>query len=140
MLRRSKDGRSVGLDCEFTVTDGEHFKRKFWVLFTLEGATVKHAEAGDISRGKLRAILESAHGIRPDDLSEAAFEARRRRSADWLSRLEAVPDGGTRITYRTEIGGPTADQVGPELGPAITADFPHVLAALAALAADPAEN
>jgi hypothetical protein len=76
MLRRSKDGRSLGLDCEFTVTDGEHFKRKFWVLFTLEGATVKHAEAGDISRRKLRAILESAHGIRPDDKSEAANKAR----------------------------------------------------------------
>jgi hypothetical protein len=75
-LRRAKDGRSAGLDCEFTVTDGEHFKRKFWVLFTLEGATVKHAEAGEISRSKLRAILESAHGIRRDDRSEAANKAR----------------------------------------------------------------
>ena len=34
----------------------------------------------------------------------------------------------------TEISGPAADQVGPQLGPAITADFPQVLAALAALA------
>jgi uncharacterized protein YndB with AHSA1/START domain len=45
---------------------------------------------------------------------------------------------GTRITYRTEITGPAADQVGPELGPAITADFPDVLAALAKIAQDSA--
>lgn len=45
-----------------------------------------------------------------------------------------VPEaGGTRIVYRTEITGPDADQVGPRLGPAITADFPDVLAKLAAL-------
>jgi uncharacterized protein YndB with AHSA1/START domain len=52
-----------------------------------------------------------------------------------VHRLEAQPAGGTRIVYRTEITGPAADQVGPELGPAITGDFPDVLAALAALAA-----
>jgi hypothetical protein len=45
-----------------------------------------------------------------------------------------VPEAdGTRIVYRTEITGPDADQVGPQLGPAITADFPDVLAKLAAL-------
>jgi uncharacterized protein YndB with AHSA1/START domain len=46
----------------------------------------------------------------------------------------AQADGGVRITYRTEITGPAADAVGPELGPAITADFPDVLAALVKLA------
>jgi uncharacterized protein YndB with AHSA1/START domain len=48
-----------------------------------------------------------------------------------VHRLEPLPTGGTRITYRTEIAGPAAEAVGPELGPAITADFPDVLAALA---------
>jgi hypothetical protein len=42
--------------------------------------------------------------------------------------------GGTRIVHRLEIGGPTADRVGPELGPAITADFPDAMAALIARA------
>jgi len=51
-----------------------------------------------------------------------------------VHRLEPAPGSQTRIIYRTEITGPAADQVGPTLGPAITADFPEVLAALAKLA------
>ncbi|RFU40757.1 polyketide cyclase [Actinomadura logoneensis] len=51
-----------------------------------------------------------------------------------VHRLTPLPDGRTRVTYRTEITGPLADEVGPALGPQITADFPDVLAALVALA------
>lgn len=51
-----------------------------------------------------------------------------------LHRLSPLPDGRTRVLYRMEITGPAADQVGPELGPAVTADFPDVLAALVKLA------
>jgi hypothetical protein len=51
-----------------------------------------------------------------------------------VHQLEPAPGGRTRIIYRTEISGPSADHVGPRLGPAITADFPDVLAALAKLA------
>jgi Polyketide cyclase / dehydrase and lipid transport len=47
-----------------------------------------------------------------------------------VHRLERLADGRTRVLYRTEITGPAADQIGPQLGPAITADFPDVLAAL----------
>jgi uncharacterized protein YndB with AHSA1/START domain len=46
-------------------------------------------------------------------------------------RLEPAAAGQTRIVYRTEITGAAAGQVGPELGPQITADFPGVVAALA---------
>jgi hypothetical protein len=46
-------------------------------------------------------------------------------------RLEPAGAGRTRIVYRTEITGEAAGQVGPELGPQITADFPEVVAALA---------
>jgi uncharacterized protein YndB with AHSA1/START domain len=51
-----------------------------------------------------------------------------------VHRLEPAAAGRTRITYRTEITGPAVGQVGPQIGPAITADFPQVLAALAKLA------
>jgi uncharacterized protein YndB with AHSA1/START domain len=46
-------------------------------------------------------------------------------------RLEPAAGGLTRIVYRTQITGEAAGQVGPELGPQITADFPQVVAALA---------
>jgi uncharacterized protein YndB with AHSA1/START domain len=51
-----------------------------------------------------------------------------------VHRLEAIGNGRTRITYRTEVTGPAADIIGPEIGPAITADFPDVLDALVARA------
>ncbi|MGI5243426.1 SRPBCC family protein [Dactylosporangium sp. CA-139066] len=47
-----------------------------------------------------------------------------------VHRLEPLPGGGTRVVYRTEITGAAAAEVGPQLGPAITGDFPEVLAAL----------
>src|SRR5215467_3994355 len=49
-------------------------------------------------------------------------------------QLEPLADGRTRVMYRTEITGPAADEVGPQLGPAITGDFPEVIAALIKLA------
>jgi hypothetical protein len=49
--------------------------------------------------------------------------------------LEPLAGGGTRVIPRLEITGPAADQVGPELGPAITEDFPEAMDALLAGAA-----
>jgi hypothetical protein len=79
-LKRSKAGDSMALDCEFTVVEGPFAKRKFWGLFTLEGTTDGHQKAADISASRLRGILESARGIRPDDESEAAKAGRRMNS------------------------------------------------------------
>src|SRR5215469_17866274 len=75
-LRRAKDGNSEALDCEFVVLDGPFAKRKVWSLLTVAGSTPGHAEAAKISASKLRAILESARGIRPDDKSDTATQAR----------------------------------------------------------------
>jgi hypothetical protein len=75
-LKKSKDGKSEGLDCEFTLVNSEHAKRKFWERFTVSGQTDGHKEAADITSRKLRAILESARGIKPDDMSESAKAAR----------------------------------------------------------------
>src|SRR5712691_5473954 len=50
-----------------------------------------------------------------------------------VHRVEPAAGGRTRVIYRTEITGPAAGQAGPQLGPAITADFPEVLAALVKL-------
>jgi hypothetical protein len=75
-LKTSKDGTSQGLDCEITVIDGEHAKRKFWPRLTVSGETDGQKQAADISGQTLRAILECARGIKPDDTSESAKVAR----------------------------------------------------------------
>lgn len=49
--------------------------------------------------------------------------------------LETLDNGGTRVIHRLAITGPAADRVGPELGPAITEDFPEAMDALLARAA-----
>jgi hypothetical protein len=77
-LKRSKDGACEMLDCECVLVDGPYSRRKFWINLVLEGTTAGHAQAAEISRGILRGILESARGIRPDDMSD---EARKRRIA-----------------------------------------------------------
>jgi uncharacterized protein YndB with AHSA1/START domain len=45
-------------------------------------------------------------------------------------RVDRVGNERSRVTYRMEIDGPAADTLGPQLGPAISADFPETLAAL----------
>ena len=49
--------------------------------------------------------------------------------------LTWLPGGGTRITHRLEITGDGAAELGPQLGPEITADFPEAMDGLLACAA-----
>lgn len=88
--KRSKAGDSQALDCEFTVVDGPFAKRKFWSLFTVSGTTEGHEKAAAISGSRIRGILESARGIRPDDESDNAKSARRISSYGDLDGLRFV--------------------------------------------------
>lgn len=83
-------GDSEGLDCEFTVVTGQYAKRKLWQRFTLHGSGPKHGEAGEISRNTLRAIVELARGVRPDDRSETANTARKLASYAELDGLRFI--------------------------------------------------
>jgi hypothetical protein len=76
LLTRSRDGGCEMLAVAFTVVDGPHKGRKFWERMILAGTTDGHAQAADISRGKLKAILDSTLGLKPDDMSDAAHTAR----------------------------------------------------------------
>jgi hypothetical protein len=72
LLKRSKDGACEMLDIEFVVADGPHKGRKFWEYMILAGTSDGHAKSVDINRGTLKAILDSALGIKPDDTSPQA--------------------------------------------------------------------
>jgi hypothetical protein len=95
-LKRSADGASEGLDCEFVVVDGLFAKRKLWQVYTLAGTRQGHEDAGKISRDTLRAILESARGIRPDDKSDAAQAARKVSGWQDFDQLRFVARLGVR--------------------------------------------
>jgi hypothetical protein len=75
-LRRSNDGLSEALD--------------FWTLLTVSGTTEGHKEAAHISGTRIRAMLESARGIRPDDKSDAAKVARQITSYGELDGLSFI--------------------------------------------------
>lgn len=49
-------------------------------------------------------------------------------------RIVARADHGSRVTHTLEITGGSAEQVGPELGPQISEDFPVAMAELLAAA------
>ena len=82
-LKRSKDGGCEMLDLEFVLVDGEYARRKFWANMVIAGTTDGHSKAAEINRSRLRAILESARGIKPDDTSAEAREKRKASIADF---------------------------------------------------------
>ncbi len=49
----------------------------------------------------------------------------------FIHRLFPLDGGGTRITHRVEIDGPGADDMGPQMGPQITAGIPQTMESLA---------
>jgi hypothetical protein len=78
------------LDCEFTVIEGPHAKRKFWQAFTVYGGKLddKGQSLGwQISKRTIRGIIESAFGIDPKDESP---DARARRSLPGLKALDGL--------------------------------------------------
>ncbi len=78
-LKASQSSDAMMLDCEFVVTEGEYANRKFWSYFVLSGGKLNdkgESIGGNISRGQLRAILESARNINPTDESPQARQAR----------------------------------------------------------------
>jgi hypothetical protein len=121
-LRRSKDGLSEALDLELTVVHGEYAKRKVWTLLTLKGTTDGHSEAARISQSKIRAILESARGVRPDDTSEAAVQARRIADYGELNNLRFI----ARIGVEPARSGFKAKNTLEEIITPDRADWHHV--------------
>jgi hypothetical protein len=67
------------LDCELTVAEGPHARRKFWQNFTVRGGKLddKGQSIGwGISKSTFRAMIDSALGLDPNDMSEAAKSKR----------------------------------------------------------------
>lgn len=72
--KRSDSTGAVMLDAEFTVIGGKYNKRKVWSMIGLHSP--KGPKWEQMGRSFIRAALESAHGVKPDDASEKAMKAR----------------------------------------------------------------
>jgi hypothetical protein len=82
-LKRSNNGQAEGIDAEFIVVERPYAKRKIFAFMVMTGTTDGHAQAANITHSQLRAILESARGIKPKDVSEAAKKARHAELRDF---------------------------------------------------------
>lgn len=87
LATRSDSTGSVYLAPEFTVMGGPFNKRKIWgALIGLQGN--KGPDWGNQGRSFIRAMLESARGVAPNDTSERAMKARMINSFADLNGLE----------------------------------------------------
>ncbi len=76
----SKSSDVLFLSWEFTVVDGPYAKRKFWQNMSVSGGDVNEkgeSKSWNITKSTLRAMLNSARNIKPDDTSERAMSGRR---------------------------------------------------------------
>jgi hypothetical protein len=95
LLKAPKDPASdvLMLDCEFTVVEGPHARRKFWQMFTVQGGKVDENGVSigwKISKSCFRAMIDSALGLLPDDMSEAAKQKRVLRGLADLNGISFV--------------------------------------------------
>lgn len=79
---------SVYLACEFVVLEGEYAKRKLWSnvgLYSPKGPTW-----GQMGRSFIRAVLNSARNVHPQDMGPQAVAARRIQGLHELDGLEFI--------------------------------------------------
>ena len=87
MLTRSKSNSDTAyLNCEFIILEGQYVKRKIFDKIGIEGSDVWV----NMGKARIRAILESARGVNPKDMSEMAIQARQINSFDDLNGLDIV--------------------------------------------------
>lgn len=90
-LTASKTSDVLYLSWEFTVVDGPYRNRKFWQNMTVAGGEVNEkgeSKAWNITKSTLRAMLNSARGVKPDDASPQAAAARRIECWRDIERIE----------------------------------------------------
>ena len=69
-----------GLACELTVVEGKWAKHKLFPWLLVSGTTDGQMDMAHTNLGTLKAIIDSAHGFKPKDMSEATKKERARFS------------------------------------------------------------
>lgn len=79
LLKASNSSDAMMLDFEFTVMMGPNANRKLFTNMVVSGGSVDEkgvSKGWKVSKSIMRAMVESALGIRPDDMSPAAVQKR----------------------------------------------------------------
>lgn len=93
LLTASKSSDARMLDCEFTVVEGPFARRKFWQNFTVAGGKLDDkgvSKGWNISKAAFRAMVDSALGLDPRDMSDAAKAKRTLRGLKDLDGITFV--------------------------------------------------
>jgi len=95
LLKAPKDPASDVrlLDGELSIAEGPHARRKFWQIFTVQGGKIDEQGVSigwKISKSTFRAMIDSALGLDPEDMSEAAKAKRLLRGLADLSGIAFV--------------------------------------------------
>jgi hypothetical protein len=80
----------LSLDCELTIVVGRHARRKFWQNLTVSGGKVDERGASigwNITKRTIRAMIDSALGLDPEDNTE---EAKVKRQLRGLADLDGI--------------------------------------------------
>lgn len=85
-ITRSKTGGTAYLNCEFIILEGPYAKRKIFDKIGFDGPD----RWINMGKARIRAILESAKGIHPNDISETAVAARKIESFSELNNLDVM--------------------------------------------------
>jgi len=90
LLKAASESDAKMLDCEFTVVEGPFVRRKFWQNFTVAGGKLDdkgQSKGWNISKASFRAMVDSALGLNPKDMSEAA---KAKRVIQGLKQLDGI--------------------------------------------------
>lgn len=106
LLRASKTSDAKMLDCEFVVVEGPYARKRLWQNFTVAGGKLNDkgvSKGWNISKSTFRAMIESAIGLSPKDMSE---EAKKKRALQSLSQLNGITFAArTMIELATDYPG-----------------------------------
>ena len=78
-FKQSQSSKAKWMELEFTIIGGEFDRRKFWDRIFVDGDKMGQSgipQAKEIGLSTLRQIIESANGLDPTDMSEAAQQRR----------------------------------------------------------------
>lgn len=98
-FKRSQSSSAKWMELEFTIVGGEHDRRKFWDRIFVDGDKMGQSgipQAKEIGLQTLRAIIESANGLDPADMSPQAQQRRQISGVADLNGMEICAKVGIK--------------------------------------------